>query len=463
MFSLGYNGIDYFSPETDYGIRDNDPALAEYLARINEKLLSINPDFTPYELHDIQGTANQFRLMVDMCHVFNIAVLMDVVYNHAGGGFDSKSIYFLDRQAYGDLNNSQYFSDRGWAGGLVFAYWKNEVKQFLIDNARYYLDECHCDGFRYDEVSVIKNEGGEHGWKFCQYVTDTCRHIKPEAIHIAENWPVEQAIVSPTTQGGAGFDATQNDGLRDAVRATISQAAMGADAFVDMSAIAQQLKPSNLTDGWRAVQCVENHDIVYRGRSSRIAKLSDSNDSRSWFGRSRSRVATGLTATAMGIPHLFMGQEILEDKPWHDQPGGPQQIWWDGLEQDRCMSDFLAFTQDLFALRKQLPALRASGINTFHTHNDNRILAFHRWVEGEGRDIVVVVSLNESNFWHYDLGFPLHGQWQEVFNSDAYDNFPNPYCAGNGGAIQAEGHGMHGLPTSAQVAIPANSVLIFAK
>lgn len=463
MFSLGYNGVDYFSPETDYGIPDSDPALPDYLARINQRLLAIDPDFSPYELQDIKGTANQFRIMVDMCHVHGIAVLLDVVYNHAGGGFDNKSIYFLDRQAYGDLNDSLYFTDRGWAGGLVFAYWKNEVKQFLIDNATYYLKDCHCDGFRYDEVSVIKSEGGEHGWQFCQHVTDTCRYIKPEAIHIAEHWPVEQNIVTPSTEGGAGFDALQNDGLRDAVRHAISQAALGSEASVDMTAIARQLKSPTVNDGWRAVQCVENHDIVYKNRSPRIAALSDSSNSRSWYARSRSRVATGLGATAVGIPHIFMGQEILEDKQWHDRPSGPNQIWWNGLEQDTAMADFLKFTQALLGLRDQHPALRASGFNAFHTHNDNRILAYHRWIEGEGKDLVIVVSLKESTYDSYELGFPVPGRWREVFNSDVYDHYPNPLSAGNGGDIYVDGPSRHALPSSTRIVIPANSLLIFAK
>lgn len=461
MFSLGYNGVDYFSPETDYGINDQD-TLETLLVSINHQLKSVDPAFIPYEFHDIQGTANQFRMMVDMCHVYGIAVVLDVVYNHAGGDFGDRGIYFFDRQPYGNFNNSLYFTDHGWVGGLVFAYWKNEVKQFLIDNARYYLTECHCDGLRYDEVSVIKNEGGEHGWRFCQYVTDTCHYAKPEAIHIAEHWPVEQAVVNGTAQGGAGFDATQNDGLREAVRSAIAQAATGADGFVDMDRIARELRTPLLHEGWRAVQCVENHDVVFNGRGRRIASLGDGRDPRSWYARSRSRVAMGLVATSVGIPHIFMGQEFLEDKQWSDVAGGPHQVWWDGLEHDPAMADFLRFTQALFDTRGRLPALRAGGLNVYHVHNDNRLLAFHRWVEGEGGDVVVVASLNESTFWGYELGFPRSGHWQERFNSDAYDHWPNPLCAGNGGGIDVTGGPMHGLPCSSGIVVPANGILIFA-
>ncbi len=464
LYSLGYNGVDFFSPETDYCVKDTDPALNSYVVAINQKLLSINPNFKPYRLQDIQGTANQLKVMVDMCHVYGIAVLLDVVYNHAGGDFGDKSIYFFDRQPYGNQNDSLYFTDHGWAGGLVFAYWNDHVKQFLIDNAKFYLTEYHCDGFRYDEVSVIKNEGGEHGWLFCKYITDTCRYIKPEAIHIAECWPVQEAIVRSTAQNGAGFDATQNDGLRDAVRSAVSQASQGTTVLVDMDRIAREIASPVLNDKWRAVQCTENHDIVRKDRGWRIPRIADSSHSHSWYARSRSRVALGLTLTAAGIPHLFMGQEFLEDKQWNDEPNSPFQIGWDGLNQgNKPMVDFLRFTQEIIKARNRLKGLKGSGINTFHVHNDNRVMAFHRWVPGEGHDVIVVASLNESTYFNYGLGFPKSGYWKEEINSDVYDNWVNPWVAGNGGGIEATGGGMHGLPFSARITIPANGILIFSR
>ncbi|MFM1891192.1 MAG: hypothetical protein RLZ44_269 [Pseudomonadota bacterium] len=463
MFSLGYNGVDYFSPETDYGVGRDDPALDGYLQAANRLLHDIDPKALPYTRCDIEGTANQLRLLVDLCHLHGIAVILDVVYNHAGGDFTDRGLYFFDEQPRGNQNDSLYFTDRGWAGGLVFAYWKNEVKQLLIDNARLYLDEYHADGFRYDEVSVIRNEGGEHGWLFCRYVTDTCRYVKPEAIHIAEHWPVDAAIVRPTAHGGAGFDATQNDGLREALRSAVAQAAGGGAAYVDLQRIAQELQVPQLADAWRAVQCSENHDLVYSGRGQRIARLADGTDSRSWYARSRARVALALTVTAPGIPHLFMGQEFLEDKQWHDEPGGPLQIWWQGLSDDRAMRDFLRFSQELIGLRRRYPGLSGSGLNVFHAHNDNRVLAFHRWVPGAGHDVVVVASLNEGSFHGYQLGFPGAGHWREVFNSDVYDHWVNPWVAGNAGGVEAGGTGLHGLPASADITVPANGVVVFAR
>ena len=463
MFSKGYNGVDYFSPETDYGVRKDDPALDAHLQAANHLLHQVDPSLTPYLRQDIEGTANQLRLLVDLCHLHGIAVILDVVYNHAGGGFTDQGLYFFDGQPRDNQNNSLYFTDRGWAGGLVFAYWKNEVKRFLIDNALFYLDEYHVDGFRYDEVSVIRNEGGEHGRLFCQYVTDTCHYVKPQAIHIAEHWPVEEHIVRSTATGGSGFDATQNDGLREALRDAIREAAAGSTVFVDMDRIARELGSPILTDDWRAVQCSENHDIVYRDRGQRIARMADGSDSRSWYARSRSRVALGLTLTAPGIPHIFMGQEFLEDKQWHDEPGSVFQISWEGLASDRSMADFLRFSRELIALRRHRPGLKGTGLNVYHVHNANRVLAFQRWVPGEGHDVVVIASLNENTYHNYWLGFPAAGHWREIFNSDVYDHWVNPWVIGNGGSIDASGNRMHGLPASASLRIPANGLLVFAR
>jgi 1,4-alpha-glucan branching enzyme len=65
------------------------------------------------------------------------------------------------------------------------------------------------------------------------------------------------------------------------------------------------------------------------------------------------------------------------------------------------MLDFLRFTQDLIRLRRNQPAIRSTSIRVFHVDNDHRILAFHRWLEGEGQghDIVVVASLNDQAFY----------------------------------------------------------------
>ena len=99
----------------------------------------------------------------------------------------------------------------------------------------------------------------------------------------------------------------------------------------------------------------------------------------------------------------------------------------------------------------------------FHVHNRNRVIAFQRWIEGIGREVVVAASLNESTYWSYWLGFPGPGRWLEVFNSDVYDQWVNPNVQGNFGGVTADGPEWDGLPGSAAITLPANSLLVFAR
>jgi len=471
--SMGYNGADYFSPDFPYVV-SAPAALVGYLTTINRLLAA--KGFSPIAIKDITPGPAQLKAMVDLCHLYGIAVVFDVVYNHAGGFFgDDESLYFWDRAANtNDNNQSLYFTDKGLAGGLSFALWNNDVRQFIINNARFYIDEFHVDGFRYDEISALLSMNLDSGWSFCRDLTSTLRAVKPRLLQNAEYWPFEfqnypqpsPLIVTPTNSGGAGFDVLQHDGLRGAVRGALQQASQGQSATVDFNSIAGNLYPQGFAHGWQAVPCVENHDLVAIGREARIPALADGSNARSWYARSRSRFATGLLLTAPGIPQIFMGQEFLEDKQWSTDPKSTANlIWWDGLNAgaDRAMVNHLRFTQDLIRLRWNQPALRGENVNPFHVHNQNRVIAFHRWLEGRGRDVIVVATLAETTWYNYAIGFPYGGPWVEVFNSDVYDNWVNPVVAGNGGGIVASGGPLHGFEASANVVIPANGMVVFAR
>jgi 1,4-alpha-glucan branching enzyme len=500
--SLGYDGSDYFSPELDYGVYD--PAqLAAHLATINRLLAA--KGFAPMTIADITPQCAQLKAMVDLLHVYGIAVAFDVVYNHAGGWNDSytvptsvdpsgvlngddESLYFWDRAPTSpngvyDNNQSLYFTDQGYVGGLSFALWNADVCGYLCNNASFYLGEMHGNGFRYDEISMLLAMNGGSGWDFVRGLTDAVRAQNPSALQNAEYWPGEYfnqpatEAVTPAAQSGMGFDTVQHDALREGIRSAVGQAAGGAGATVEMSGIAMAVWPTGFAQSWQTIPCVENHDIVKIGTSLRIPALADGSNHRSWYARSRSRVATALLLTAPGIPQLFMGQEFLEDKQWGADPLDTSQlIWWGGLVEDAtgkavdgAMMDHLRFTQDAVRLRKSQPALRGEGLNVFYASDADRVIAFQRWVQGVGQDVVVVATFSESTWWGYQLGFPSAGSWVEVFNSDVYDScnangvLVNPQVAGNGGGITADGPPMNGLPASASVVIPANGVVVFAK
>jgi 1,4-alpha-glucan branching enzyme len=356
-FSLGYNGLDYFSPEMTFQIEDSEE-LARHLGVVNELLDAAGrPRLTTA---DLEPGPNQLKCLIDLCHLNGLAVIFDLVYNHAGGGFDDRSLAFYDRQPgsgkpWQEDKATLYFGNGEHAGGLVFDYERDNVRQFLIENARFFLDEYRIDGIRYDQVSVAFN--APYGERFCRDLAGTVHHHRPSAIQIAEYWNWDRARAIEGPPHGLGFDAALSDGLRNSLRARISEAAGGRDARVHLDALRDELDaPPAFPAAWRAVQCLEDHDIVRWDhekqvpRAPRVPMLAHPWSPRTWYARSRSRVATALLLTAPGIPMLFMGQEFLEDKPWHDDVANWSRflIWWDGIEgQDRHMRDFHRCMTDL--------------------------------------------------------------------------------------------------------------------
>jgi 1,4-alpha-glucan branching enzyme len=88
-------------------------------------------------------------------------------------------------------------------------------------------------------------------------------------------------------------------------------------------------------------------------------------------------------------------------------------------------------------------------------HSIDRVIAIHRWIEGQGADLLFAVNLQEFNRFGYRIGFPGAGAWREIFNSDYYEQFPNPSTIGNGGGISAEN-----VP---EITMPANGFIVFGR
>jgi 1,4-alpha-glucan branching enzyme len=471
--SRGYNNTDFFSPEMDYAVPPAD--LGPYLIRVNAMLA--RKGHAPVTAADLGDQVEQLKAFVDLCHLNGIAVIGDVVYNHAGGPFDVQSMRFVDQPADQQWNarDSYFIGGDGWAGGRIFDYSADEVRGFLIDNARAYYDYFHLDGLRYDEVTVTHWNGGD---RFCRDITSTLGFHNRGAIQIAEYWDWDRA--KPVEPGGLGFDATLDDRLRKEVRSVLAQVAVGKDAPVNLDPVRDALRPApGFPQGaWRSVNHLENHDLVDADRENkadikpRIPRLAHWDDRRDWYARSRSRVATGLLLTAPGIPMLFMGQEFLEDKPWHNNPAiDAFFLYWNGLDgphPDAAMRDFHRFVTELCWLRRRHPALCGDGCNPYYVHNNDRVLAVQRWVEGVARDVIAVASLAETTRWGYPLPLPVGGHWLEVFNGDAYDDMPagggyKPNAPGNPGGIDGNGPPLADCPVSARIVVPANGFLVFAR
>ncbi|MBN1608185.1 MAG: alpha amylase C-terminal domain-containing protein [Polyangiaceae bacterium] len=462
-FGPDYSGTDLFSPEMAYGVSDAE--LGSYLGEVNRLLAAKGQP--PLSEQQLSGALNQLKALVDLCHLYGLAVVFDLALHHAGPAFTEEGLCFFDRQQPGappNAHRSQYFTDQSYADGLVFAIWKPEVRQFLIDNAGYFLTEYHVDGFCHDRVNVLIRKTPSDGWHFYQELTDTLRYLKPAALEHATSDSLDPWIARPTAVGGAGFDVCLHGGLCSTIRSALVEAARPGEHPVPMSGIAAELWPPDCAQSWRAVRAIEPPTLIYRGREPRIPAIADPSDSASWYARSRSRVALGLLLTAPGIPLIFQGQELLEDSPWLDDfvDEGVLTSSWEKLKGDRHKADFLRFVHDAIALRFAEPALRGDGLAVLHAHDKGRVLAFHRWIVGQGCDLVIVASLSHQTYPCYRFGVPS-GRWREVFNSDLYDHYPNPLVQRNAEMVDAEATGCDGMECCVSVTIPANSLLVFAR
>ena len=154
--------------------------------------------------------------------------------------------------------------------------------------------------------------------------------------------------------------------------------------------------------------------------------LADPSDPRSWYARSRSRVATAILLTAPGIPQLFMGQEFLEPNPWDINPSGPNLLVWDGLDAgDSVMRDHLRFTQDLLGLRANQPALRGDTVSAYYVSDADRVLAFHRWLP-TGQDVIVVATFGRANLVELPAWLPAAGRLGRGVQQRRLRQLPQP-------------------------------------
>ena len=110
--------------------------LDTYLAKVNALLA--RKGIAAMAPASSRSRCHQLKALIDICHLYGLAVILDVVYSHAGNSIpgQDESLWFFDRAKPANKNNSLYFTDQDNAGP-VFAFWKQEVRQFLIDNARF--------------------------------------------------------------------------------------------------------------------------------------------------------------------------------------------------------------------------------------------------------------------------------------------------------------------------------------
>jgi 1,4-alpha-glucan branching enzyme len=421
----------------------------------------------PFSVEAALGGPQGLYQFVKAAHAHGIAVLIDVVYNHFGPG--DLDLWRFDGWTDADHGGGIYFYDNRRAqtpwGATRPDYGRPEVRQYIRDNALFWLNKYRLDGLRFDSVINMRNRGGNNndpggdlpdGWNLLQWINDEIRSRQPWKITIAEDLQNNDWITRETSGGGAGFGSQWDAGFVHPVRDAIIAAN---DSDRDLAAVAAALLHVDNGDIARRVIYTESHDEVANGHA-RVPEEIWPGNAGSWFSRKRSTLGAALVFCAPGIPMIFQGQEFLEDKYFKDDV----PLDWTKLTTHAGIH---LLYRDLIRLRRnwfnQTRGLSGPNTQVHHVNNADKILGFHRWAGGgPGDDVIVIANFRNRAYSSYTLGFPRSGQWRVRFNSD-WNGYGADFGNQPGYDTLATAGPQDGMACRADVGIGPYSVLILSQ
>ncbi len=421
----------------------------------------------PFAVESAIGGPQGLYQFIKAAHAEGIAVILDVVYNHCGPG--DLDLWRFDDWTDWNHNGGIYFYDDARAqtawGGTRPDYGRGEVRQYLRDNALFWLNKYRLDGLRFDSVVNIRNRNGNNddpandlpeGWSLLQWINDEIRVSQPWKITIAEDLQNNEWITKSTGAGGAGFGSQWEASFVHPIRQAIIAAN---DGDRDLFAVRNALYHRYNSDAVQRVIYTESHDEDANGHQ-RVPEEIWPGNAGSWFSRKRSTLGAALVFTAPGIPMIFQGQEFLESGYFKDTT----PLDWSKLG---TYAGIHTLYRDLIRLRRnwfnQTAGLRGQNLNVYHVNNEDKLMAFHRWENGgPGDDVVVVANFANRSYDSYSLGFPRAGWWRVRFNSD-WQGYSSDYGNQLGYDTEAGAGSQDGMAFQANVGIGPYSVLILSQ
>lgn len=419
-----------------------------------------------FAVESAYGGPDGFKTFIKAAHQHGIAVILDVVYNHFGPS--DLDLWQFDGWSENDKGGIYFYND--WRSETPWGetrpdYGRGEVRQFIRDNALFWLGEYHLDGLRFDMTLYIRNVRGDEadegdtlpeGWSLLQWINGEIREHFPGRIAIAEDLRNKAEITGAVEQGGAAFGAQWDAEFVHPVRQVLIA---GDDEARHMATVAHALGHSYNGYPFQRIVYTESHDEVANGRA-RVPHEIAPDDSPHWAAQKRSTLGAVLTFTAPGIPMLFQGQEFLQGEWFQDTV----PLDWDQSDE---FSGIVRLYRDLIRLRLNRSAvtrgLLGGNIAIHRVDEERKLLAFHRSAESGPRDDVVVVA----NFSHapreaYRIGFPRQGLWKLRLNTDwaGYSTDFGDFSSQDANAQPGEWDGM---AWSGEIAVGPYSALIFSQ
>ena len=402
------------------------------------------------------GTPDDFRYLVDTLHQHGYGVILDWVPAHfprdawALARFDGTPLYEHPDPRRGEQPD--------W-GTLVFNFGRPEVRNFLVANALFWLQEFHLDGLRVDAVAsmlYLDYSRGPGQWvpnayggnenldavSFLQETNATVGNRVAGAVMIAEestSWP---GVTRPTHLGGLGFGLKWNMGwMHDTL------------AYIARDPVHRAWHHNDMTFAMMYAYSEQfvlplSHDEVVHGKGSLWGKVPGD----AWRKAATLRAYLAYMWAHPGKQLLFMGGELGNPAEWSEAG----EIPWH-LGDEPLHAGIRAAVGDLNRIYRASRALYSqdfspSGFTWIDANDrDNNVFAFLRWGD-DGSVLACVVNFSAVPHGRYRIGLPVAGVWREVLNTDA--EVYGGSGVGNLGRVGATGTTMHGQPASAELTLP---------
>jgi 1,4-alpha-glucan branching enzyme len=418
------------------------------------------------------GTPDDFRYLVDRLHRAGIGVILDWVPAHfprdewALARFDGTPLY--------EPADPRRAEHPDW-GTFIFDYGRPEVRNFLVANAIYWLEEFHVDGLRVDAVAsmlYLDYSRAEGEWlpnalggrenldavSFLRETNATCYKRVPGIMMIAEESTAWAGVTRPVYVGGLGFGLKWNLGW---MHDTLS--------YLSKDPVFRQYHQNEITFSmvyaWSENFVLPlSHDEVVHGKGSLLRKMPGDE----WKQFAGLRALLAYQWAHPGKQLLFMGSEFGQPEEWSEQAGLDWQALGDGTGfhggVQRLVRDLNRVYRDNPALwREDFSPEGFSWIDASDAAGN--VLAFLRFAgpgeTGPGaKTVACLVNFSGDPHLNYRVGLPTVGRWRELLNTDAGDYGGSG--VGNFGAVEAVGEPWHGQPASAVFSLPPLGVLLLA-
>lgn len=375
--------------------------------------------FAPTSRH---GTPDDFRFFIDTCHQNDIGVILDWVPAHFPK--DSFALARFDGSALYEHADPRKGEHRDW-GTLIYNYGRNEVKNFLLASAVFWLEEYHIDGLRVDAVASmlyldysreagdwIPNQyGGNENIEaiyFLRELNEVVHSQHPGAVVMAEestSWP---QVTRPTWTGGLGFSMKWNMGWMHDIL-----------SYMQEDPVHRMHHHNQLTFGM-LYAFTENftlpfsHDEVVHGKGSLVNKMPGDE----WQRFANLRLLYTLMFTYPGKKLLFMGCEFGQGTEWNSH----KDLDWYVLDYAHHRG-VQTLVKDLNHLYKTQPALyqhdfEHQGFEWIDCCDVQQSIISYRRKHGE-EEVLVILNFTPVVREHYRIGVPKEGVYKEIFNSDS--------------------------------------------